>query len=131
MAKKGKNGNGADELFSRLGAAGTSKHVFTGMIKRVDDDPEAIMFARSGDCSKWIKVPVDQIADIKLIHMAACEGHTHPLVHMFMKDPSSADGVAFAALAQLHQAPPRAAFAAPGSTPCYWDWGLNRWVCPS
>jgi hypothetical protein len=129
MAKKA--GGAADELLARLGAPGTSRNVFTGMIKRADDDADSILFARAGDCSKWIKLPADHIADIKLVQMVSCEGHTHPLVHVFMKEPSSPEGETFAALAQLHQAPPRAAFAAPGSTPCYWDWGLNRWVCPS
>jgi hypothetical protein len=89
-----------------------------------------------------------------LVH---CGGHTHPLVHIFMKDPDSSEAKAFAALAMLHQAqsrtatPPMAAthtmiqpntMAAasatmaspanlpPGTTPCYWDWGLRRWVCP-
>jgi hypothetical protein len=146
MAKRQlrKSVRGADQLFDRLGAAGTSDNVFTGMIKRAEGDKSAIMFARTGDCSKWIKIPADHVAEIKLIHIASCDGHTHPLVHVFMKAPSSADGKTFAALARLHHAAPRAtvshvaahpmmgmAAAPPGSTPCYWDWGLNRWVCPS
>lgn len=131
MARK--PANPADKLLDRLGAAGSSTHVFTGMIKRASNDSSSIMFARAGDCSQWIKLAVNQISDIKLIHMASCEGHTHPLVHIFMKEPNTAEGKTFAALAHLHQAPPRAALAAaaPGATPCYWDWGLHKWVCPS
>ena len=144
MAKKRKTSS-ADRLFERLGAAATSTGVFTGMIKRAEGNKNSIMFARAGDCSKWVKIPADHIADIKLIHMVSCDGHTHPLVHLFMKEPTSPEAKTFAALARLHQTPPSvshtvvssrhlvglAATGQPGSTPCYWDWGLNQWVCPS
>jgi hypothetical protein len=140
MAKKRKGS--AQRIFEKLGAAGTSSNVFTGMIKPADGDNDSVMFARAGDCSKWIKLPADHVADIKLIHLASCDGHTHPLVHLFMKEPASAEAKSFAALAQLHHAPPAASAAhvvmaharsiagPPGLTPCYWDWGLNKWVCP-
>jgi len=127
MAKKASGA--AQRIFEKLGAAGTSAHVFTGMIKPADDDKETIMYARAGDCSKWIKIPADHVADIQLIHIVHCEGHTHPLVHLFMKEPDSPHAKTFAALAGLHQAPPKM-LGQPGSTPCYWDWVHNRWVCP-
>ena len=137
-----KKGDGAGrKLFEKLGAAGTSTHVFTGMIKPTEGDDESIMFARVGDCGTWVKVSASQVDDIKLLHTVRCKDHTHPLVHLFMKEPQSSEGKAFAALANLHSSPPPAPagalmaphFAAagqPGATPCYWDWTLNRWVCP-
>lgn len=143
MAKKEEDS--ARRLFDKLGAASAAKHVFTGMIKPAQDD-ESIMFAQPGDCSKWIKITASHVEDIEFLHVVNCEGHTHPLVQLFMKEPGSAEGKTFAALAQLHSTPPKSppaqhvaphlvSMAAgfgprPGSTPCYWDWALNRWVCP-
>jgi hypothetical protein len=143
MAKKEEDS--ARRLFDKLGAASAAKHVFTGMIKPAADD-ESIMFAQPGDCSKWIKIAASHVEDIEFLHVVNCEGHTHPLVQLFMKEPGSAEGKTFAALAQLHSTPPKSPPAQPiaphlvsmaagfgprpGSTPCYWDWALNRWVCP-
>lgn len=142
----GSSGNSANHLFNRLGPAAEEKNVFTGMIKRADGDPNSIMFARPGDCSKWVKIPADQVADVKLIHLVSCEGHSHHLVHVFMKGPASSEGKTFAALAQLHHAPPTLSTSAavpthglrstmaitqPGSSPCWYDASLGRIVCPS
>jgi hypothetical protein len=135
----------AKDFFADLGAAGTSKHVFTGMIKPDEGDPQSLMFARPGDCQNWVKIPIDQIADKERVGTVSCEGHTHPLVRLFMKDPSTSDGETFAALAKLHHTPPRfsrppliashhlsgvpTGLSQPGSSPCYWD-TVYGWVCP-
>lgn len=131
----------AGQLFERLGAAATSTHVFTGLIKRADNDEESIMFALEGNCSRWIKIPTDKVADIKLLHMSYCDGHTHPLVQLFMQEPRSSDAIIFAQLAELYSASisTRPTFVepsmgemmrrVPGSTPCYWDWARSRWIC--
>jgi hypothetical protein len=100
MAKK--KGGSADRLFEKLGPAGKSKRVLTGMVRRVEGDDELIEFAHAGNCSKWVKIPADQVNDIKFLHMVPCGGHSHPLVHLFMNEPTSPDGLAFAALADLH-----------------------------
>jgi hypothetical protein len=144
MAKK--TTGSAPRLFEKLGVAGTSSNVFTGMIRPIEGDDETIMFARAGDSSNWVKIPASHVEDIQLLHLVHSDGNTHPLVHLFMKEPQSPEGKTFAALAHLHKTPPRAAAAPPttsrmpgtfagvqrqgGSTPCYWDWGLNQWVCP-
>jgi hypothetical protein len=120
--------------------------VFTGMIKPDEDDPDSILFARPGDCSSWITISADDVEDIKLLHIVRCAGHTHPLVHLFMKEPEGPRAKSFAELARLHSAPLHPAAASPvathplamaagpthppGWTPCHWDWGLNQWVCP-
>jgi hypothetical protein len=136
----------AKTFFEKLGAGGGAAHVFTGMIKPADNDDTIIMFARPGDCSKWVAIPEGQVEDVKLLHMVHCQDHTHPLVQVFMKGPSSPESKTFAGLAQLHSTPVQSTIAAvahphfagmaasaiggPGSTPCYWDWTQQRWVCP-
>ena len=114
-------------------------------------------FPAAGDCSKWVPIPARHVQDVEFIQSIQCGGHTHPLVHIYMKDPDSSEAKAFAALAMLHHGQMRApgpltanhpmiplntmavahtaTMAAhpnlpPGTTPCYWDWGLRRWVCP-
>jgi hypothetical protein len=125
---------------------GTAPDAFTGMLKPVDGDNKAIMFARAGDSSNWVEIPNSHIDDIQPLDTVHSDGHTRPLVHLFMKEPESIEGKTFAALAYLHKVPPRATATTErtsrmlgtragsrrqaGSTPCYWDWGLNRWVCP-
>jgi hypothetical protein len=136
----------AKKFFEKLGGDIAGSYVFTGMIKQHDSDDGIILFARPDDCATWIEVPVGVIKDIDFLQTAQCGDHKHPLVHLTMEEPQSEDGRAFAALARLHirpmspaSAPPPAQAALamsmaprgmPGSTPCYWDWSLNRWVCP-
>jgi hypothetical protein len=109
------------------------------MIKPAEGDDKSLLFARPGDCATWAKIPVEQIQDIEYVRLAHCGGHTHPLVHVTMREPESDEGKAFAALASLHHAPlpaasapmlGMAAAAPPGATPCYWDWTARRWICP-
>jgi hypothetical protein len=108
MAKSSKAGR---RLFERLGTASGSNDVFTGMIKPADDD-DSILFARAGDCSRWVKLPADHIADVKFLHTVNCKDHTHPLVQIFMKEAATAEGKTFSALARLHSAPLPAMLAA-------------------
>jgi hypothetical protein len=145
---------GARRLFEKLGAAGASKHAFTGMVKPAEDD-QSIMMARAGDCAKWVQIPARYVQDVEFIQLVHCGDHTHPLVHVFMKEPDSAEAKAFAAVASLHQGPSHAVIPpmtalhpstmamtashpatmtphsnlVPGATPCYWDVKWNRWVC--
>jgi hypothetical protein len=152
MAKQ--DDGGARRLFDKLGAAGAAKYVFTGMMKPAEDD-QSIMVARAGDCSKWVQIPARHIQDVEFVQSVQCGDHTHPVVHIFMKDPDSSEAKAFDSLAMLHQGPSRTAMAPhpataapyamqlahtmalgsptnipPGATPCYWDWTQRRWVCP-
>jgi hypothetical protein len=158
MAKQ--DDGSARRFFDKLDTFAGSKYAFTCMIKPSDND-QYIMVARAGDCSKWAQLPARQVEDIEFVRSVHCGGHTHPLVHVFMKAPTSADAEAFASLATLYHEHPAqqghpiqphlnhltapmltSAFPAlatqtamtashipTGATPCYWDWGLRRWVC--
>ncbi|MGH6825899.1 hypothetical protein [Methyloceanibacter sp.] len=136
--------------------AGTSNHVFTGMIKRTEED-DPIVFALPGESSRWVKIPTNQIAHMLFVSMIRCDGQSYQLVQVFLEDPTSEAATTFADLADLYSA----ALAAPvpmpespapevkgevnmmarrasptswpgpgrGPTPCHWDWKLRRWIC--
>jgi hypothetical protein len=120
-----KNKGAAHRLLEKLGGAGTSTHVFTGMVKAHPKNNDAIMFARPGDSSRWVTIPVSQVQDLQFVHTVQSEGQTLPVIHLHLKDPQSSDGKTFADLASLHSVLP------PGATGCYYDYGSHRWVCPT
>jgi len=124
--QKAKNKNdSARRLLENLGAADTATHGFTGMIKPAKLGDNSIMFALVGDCSKWIKIPLSQVKDLKDLHLVRCRGHSYRLVHVFMKKPESPEGKTFAAMAHLQSA----SAPAPGSTNLCWNG--KSWVpCP-
>jgi hypothetical protein len=151
MAKK--SGVSATALLKGMKSAGAAKPaVFVGMVKAAEDDDGVVLFARAGDCSNWAAIPVDAIEKLEFLRTANCDGHTHPLVQMTMRAPQTTEAKAFAELAALHQAPHAAAASLVqpvagghqlalagmnlppvrrgGDTPCYFDFGLGRWVCP-
>jgi hypothetical protein len=145
MAKKAKLS--ARELFDKLAEAKTTSLMFAGMIKPAENDDTTILFARANDCTRWVPIPTSQIENIEFVQMMPCRDHQHPFVKLFLKQPESAEGRTFAALAglpsepvgqphQLHHALAPAPMlsaavpAQPGATPCYFDFGLMRWRCP-
>ena len=146
----------ARAVFEELTAAENS-FAFTGMIKQADGQDDALMFARAGDCTAWIRLPLELIENIEYAASVACGDHTHPVVRLTMKIPDNIQAEAFGNLAKHFQRPPAAANAPrnemapvqpvgalsaspesaliagrafPGATPCYFDYGLMRWRCP-
>jgi hypothetical protein len=73
------------------------------MVKLCEEDPNAIMFAVSGDCSRWVKVPCSQVESVEELQIVVCDDHHHQAVRLYMKPPSSDEGRAFADLAHLHR----------------------------
>jgi hypothetical protein len=133
-----------EEFVEHLRRRANNAHVFTGIAKAVEGEPDSVMFARSTDCTQWVKIPVDMIDHVEKIETVICQDHTHQAVHLFLKPPQSAEGQAFAALAQLHRAPtfsagpsavsmqaatsPPPISCPPGTVPM-WDIGFQRWTC--
>jgi hypothetical protein len=103
MAKKPAAGSlTATDIFEQLYGASNSSLVFTGLIDKSDDDPSMIRFARGLDCQQWKKIPTSAIEKVQFVQTAHCKDHVHPLVHIFLKEPQSPDGHAFAAVAHAH-----------------------------
>jgi hypothetical protein len=103
MAKKPAAGSlTANDIFEQLYGASNSSLVFTGLIDKSDDDPSMILFARGIDCQQWKKIPTSAIVKVQFVQSVRCKDHSHPLVHLFLKEPQSPDGHAFAAVAHSH-----------------------------
>lgn len=158
MAKKPAAGSlTANDIFEQLYGASNSSLVFTGLIDKSDDDPSMIRFARGLDCQQWKKIPTSAIEKVQFVQTVRCKDHSHPLVHLFLKEPQSPDGHAFAAVAHAHPtailgsnvlaqatslssvrgplAQPHSSFDAPCRSSCppgqhlVFDSGWNCWIC--
>jgi hypothetical protein len=144
---KGKQRVAGMDFLRELRSADSSAMVLTGMVKPAEGDEQAIMFARPGQCSDWVRIPADMIEHADSHGPIACQGHTHRLASLHMKTPTSDEAQAFANLVHLHRAPTplggqpvAGAFARPmiGGGPCfcpncaqpYYDMGTGQWRCP-
>ena len=66
-----------------------------GMAKKAEGDTESLMFSPGTSCGNWVKVPASQIEKVELIKVVGCQDHSHPLVRLFLKPPTSAEGTLF------------------------------------
>jgi hypothetical protein len=73
---------------------------FTGMAKQVEDDDTAILFAHGRNCANWVTIPLDLIEHVEVVEIVNCEDHTHPLVNIEFKKPTSEEALAFSSLAR-------------------------------
>lgn len=113
MARKPSAGSlTANDIFKELYGSSNSSLVFTGLIDKSDDD-QSILFTRGPDCGEWKKIPASTIEKVQFVQTVACKDHIHTLVHLFLKEPQSPEGRAFAAVAHAY---PRAAADRFGST---------------
>jgi len=90
-----------EEFLARLARGEISRPiVFTGMVKRSEDDSACLLFAR-GNCTNWIKIPLSSIEQIEVLDIVPCKDHTHPLVKLRLKRPQTDEGILFSSLTQL------------------------------
>jgi len=94
----------ATQLLEKLGPAGRTTHVFTGLVRRVKGSEELIEFTQARDGSNWKEIQVSLVEDIQLLQLVRFDNHTYPLVRLFMKEPKMPEGQAFAALARPYVA---------------------------
>lgn len=69
-----------------------------GMVKKAEGKEKAIEFAPGGNCSNWIKIPLEFIEDAEVLKTVSCKDHSHPLVKLNMKTPKTAEGKIFLGL---------------------------------
>jgi hypothetical protein len=70
-----------------------------GMVKEADDE-QHLLFANGTSCETWTRLPLAMVEDIELGDMVPCQDHSHPLVRLRIKEPSSEESAVFAALAK-------------------------------
>jgi hypothetical protein len=87
--------------------------VFTGMVKKSEDDSDYLLFARGNKCTNWIKIPLSSIEKIDLLNIVACKDHTHPLVTLYLYRPQTEEGLLFLSLAQAPSSPTSRVASAP------------------
>jgi hypothetical protein len=74
--------------------------VRTGMVKRAEDDDQAVLFAEGTNCAGWTKIPAAMIEKVEWLGKVPCHDHTHDFVNLHLKEPTSPDASVFAALLQ-------------------------------
>jgi hypothetical protein len=72
----------------------------TGMVKQVEDDDTAILFAPGRNCANWVTIPLDVIENVEVVEIVTCKDHTHPLVNIQFKKPGSEEALVFSSLAR-------------------------------
>jgi len=78
----------------------TAPIVFTGMVKKSEEDKASFLFAAGGTCDHWVKIPVSSVEKVEVLEIAPCKTHSHPLVNLYLKSPQSPEAQLFSALAQ-------------------------------
>lgn len=73
--------------------------VFTGMVKKTEDSEKQILFTIGTDCTNWRATSIDLIESIEALDFSHCKNHTHPVVRIYFKKPSSEESALFALLA--------------------------------
>jgi hypothetical protein len=85
----------ADNFFDKL-QQGTLETAIPfsiiGMVKRSEGKEKAIEFAPGGNCSNWVRIPLELIEDVEILKTVSCKDHSHPLAKLNMKTPKTAEG---------------------------------------
>jgi len=74
---------------------------FVGLVK-AGDEPDQLMFAHRGSCSRWVSIPVSQVESVHHLGWTRCGDHQHALARVALKSPKKPEAATFAALASLH-----------------------------
>jgi CheY-like chemotaxis protein len=91
-----------------------------GMVKPPEeDDLDRILFSQH--CVDWILIPVDMIESIEHLGSAPCQDHSHPLVAITFREPTSPEGQVLAQLLTSYRHPRNrdAAGQFPSPWPCW------------
>ena len=141
----------ADDVFDQLHGASDSSLVFTGLIKRTNDN-KSVMLSAGTDCETWKTVPTSIIERVQFVTHLECRGRTYSLAHVFLKQPTTDEGRGFASVAQLNRATKAKPVATRESAPApmasanvalapapggscpdgyswVWDMARGEWIC--
>ncbi len=71
-----------------------------GMVKKSEGKEKAIQFAPGGNCSNWVTIPLELIEDVEILKTIPCKDHTHPLVRLNLKTPTTPEAKIFSSILQ-------------------------------
>jgi hypothetical protein len=60
-----------------------------GIVKQDENDPNAILYSESLSSASWMSIPVEMIEKAEHIKNVRGNGHEHPFVRLYFKDPAS------------------------------------------
>ena len=83
-----------------------------GMVKLAEKSEDSVMFTPS-DCDHWIQLPLSSVDEIEHIGNSPCKDHTHVVVRLALKAPTSPEGRLLQGLIRAITQP-RESTAAPG-----------------
>jgi len=86
-----------------------------GPVTSDPDDAQALLFAFSRPCDRWLRVPLSLIASVNYARNVTCGDHEHPFVRLALRrpQPDNAEALVFAQLyAQARSASSTAASTA-------------------
>lgn len=92
----------ARSIFDQLKSARGRRLVLSGLVKK-SKKTTVIMFSPSVECRDWLSIPADLIESVLFIRNVVCKSHTHPFVHLVMKEPKTVEGKAFSEVAHVHR----------------------------
>jgi hypothetical protein len=88
----------ADNFFEKLQKDTLETSIpfsIVGMVKKADGKEKVIEFAPGGNCSNWVKIPLEFVEDAEVLKTVSCKDHSHPLVKLNLKTPKTAEGKIF------------------------------------
>lgn len=75
----------AERMFKAI--EGGPPRLMTGVVKRAEDDPKVIRFAKAVEGSQWVDVPESAVADFEHLGHLIRDGMQLPLVNLYLKPP--------------------------------------------
>ena len=69
-----------------------------GMVKKSEGKEKVIQFAPGGNCSNWVTIPLELIDDAEILKTVPCKDHTHPLVRLNLKTPTTPEAKIFSSI---------------------------------
>ncbi len=96
-------GLSSDDIFDQLHGSSSSALVYTGLVKKGDGD-QSILLSRGTDSQTFKPIPTSAIEKVQFVRAVQCGGQSYPLAHVFLKEPQTDEGRAFASVAELHRA---------------------------
>lgn len=102
MAKINKTGATATEIFDQIASSQSVRLAYTGLMRKSDNETEIEFSCGAG----WEKIPATIIDGVAFIETRRVDAEEYPFVKLYLKEPETDEGRAFAAIARLSKALP-------------------------
>lgn len=97
MARTTKPSMTATEIFDQIEASQKMKFPYKGFIRKLDSDTEIELSFGDG----WERIPTSSIGGVAFIENDFQDEEEYPFIKIYLKEPETEEGQAFAAIARL------------------------------